>query len=80
MFLKNTDIYVMINSSLEIKDNEYQIKFSKNQFDLDFVKSILAFINQKLSIKEASFAENVKDADMESGFEKDDYFTHLDEK
>ncbi len=70
----------MINSSLEIKDSEYLIKFSKTQFDLDFVKSILAFINQKLSVKEASFAGDVKDADMESSFEKDDYFSHLDEK
>ncbi len=70
----------MINSSLEIKDNEYLIKFSKNQFDLDFVKSILAFINQKLSVKEASFTWNVKDADLESGFEKEDYFDRLDEK
>ncbi|MGI4750578.1 MAG: hypothetical protein ACRYFB_08095 [Janthinobacterium lividum] len=70
----------MINSSLEIKDSEYLIKFSKNQFDLDFVKSIVAFINQKLSVKEALPAGNVKDADMESQFEKDDYFSHLDEK
>ncbi|RYE36759.1 MAG: hypothetical protein EOP42_02120 [Sphingobacteriaceae bacterium] len=70
----------MINSSLEIKDNEYQIKFSKNQFDLDFVKSILAFINQKLSVKEALPAGNVKDVYEESNFDKDDYFSHLDEK
>ncbi len=70
----------MINSSLEIKDNEYQIKFSKNQFDLDFVKSILAFINQKLSVKEAFPAGNVKDVYAESDFDKDDYFSHLDEK
>jgi len=70
----------MINSSLEIKDNEYQIKFSKNHFDLDFVKSILAFINQKLSVKEASPAGNVKDVYEESNFDKDDYFSHLDEK
>lgn len=70
----------MINSSLEIKDNEYQIKFSKNQFDLDFVKSILAFINQKLSVKEAFPAGNVKDTYAENSFDKDDYYSHLDEK
>ncbi|MGI4805942.1 MAG: hypothetical protein ACRYFL_14340 [Janthinobacterium lividum] len=70
----------MINSSLEIKDNEYQIKFSKNQFDLDFVKSILAFINQKLSVKEALPAGNLKDSDATYSFDKDDYFSHLDEK
>ncbi|RYE36234.1 MAG: hypothetical protein EOP42_04135 [Sphingobacteriaceae bacterium] len=69
----------MINSSLEIKDNEYQIKFSKNKFDLDFVKSILAFINQKLSVKEASNTQNVKDT-LDERFDKDDYFSHLDEK
>lgn len=69
----------MTNSSLEIKDNEYQIKFSKNRFDLDFVKSILAFINQKLSVKEALPAGNVKDV-YEDDFDKDEYFSHLDEK
>ncbi|MVN22324.1 hypothetical protein [Mucilaginibacter arboris] len=69
----------MTNSSLEIKDSEYLIKFSKQQFDIDFVKSILAFINQKLSVKEASTETgNVKDA--EDNFYKDDYFSHLDEK
>ncbi len=70
----------MTNSSLEIKDSEYLIKFSKNQFDLDFVKSILAFINQKLSIKEALPAGNLEDIYTESSFENDDYFSHLDEK
>lgn len=69
----------MINSSFEIKDNEYLIKFSKHQFDLEFVKSLFAFINQKLSVKEASGFSNVKDTD-EDYFSKDDYFSHLDEK
>ncbi|RYE28570.1 MAG: hypothetical protein EOP42_16530 [Sphingobacteriaceae bacterium] len=69
----------MTNSSLEIKDSEYLIKFNKTQFDLDFVKSILAFINQKLSVKETSQSWNVKDADDEN-FYKENYFSHLDEK
>lgn len=69
----------MTNSSFEVKDTEYLIKFSKHQFDLDFVKSILAFINQKLSVKEASPCGNVKDAD-EVDFDKDEYFGRLDEK
>ncbi|MGI4022726.1 MAG: hypothetical protein ACRYFA_14575 [Janthinobacterium lividum] len=69
----------MTNSRLEIKDSEYLIKFSKTQFDLDFVKSILSFINQKLSVKEVSEIQNVKDMD-DDRFNKDDYFSHLDEK
>ncbi|MEX8547114.1 MAG: hypothetical protein V5804_05875 [Mucilaginibacter sp.] len=69
----------MTNSSFEIKDNEYLIKFSKHQFDLEFVKSLFSFINQKLSVKEASATSNVKDVD-EDYFFKDDYFSHLDEK
>ena len=68
-----------MNSSLEIKDSEYLIKFSKAQFDLDFVKSILSFINQKLSVKEVVEIQNVKDID-DDRFYKDDYFSHLDEK
>lgn len=69
----------MTNSSLEIKDSEYLIKFSKTQFDLDFVKSILSFINQKLSVKEVSENYDVKDAADDNSF-KDNYFSHLDEK
>ena len=68
------------NSSFEIKDSEYLIKFSKNQFDLDFVKSILAFINQKLSVKEAYHSGNIKDNSEYQDVGKDDYFSHLDEK
>lgn len=77
--MKRFNIETMTNSSFEVKDSEYLIKFSKQQFDLDFVKSILAFINQKLSVKEALPFGNVKDAD-EIGFDKDDYYSHLDEK
>jgi hypothetical protein len=69
----------MTNSSLEIKDSEYLIKFSKTQFDLDFVKSILSFINNKLSVKEVSETQNVKDTE-DDRFYKEDYFSHLDEK
>lgn len=69
----------MTNSSFEIKDSEYLIKFSKQQFDLNFVKSLFAFINHKLSVKEASATSNVKDVD-ENYFFKDDNFSHLDEK
>ena len=70
----------MTNSSLEIKDSEYLIKFSKTQFDLDFVKSILVFINQKLSVKEASTVRNVKDIEDKYSFDKEEYYSHLDEK
>ncbi len=78
--METINIETMTNSSLEIKDSEYLIKFSKTQFDLDFVKSILAFINQKLSIKEALPAENPEDIYAESSFENNGYFSHLDEK
>jgi len=69
----------MINSSLEIKDNEYLIKFSKQQFDLDFVKSLLTFINQKLSVKEASETLAFEDVHDRHSSEEN-YFSHLDEK
>ncbi len=69
----------MASSSLETTETEYLIKFSKNQFDMDFVRSIFSFINNKMSVKEASLARNVKDAESQD-FWKDDYFGHLDEK
>ncbi len=68
----------MTNASLKTTETEYLIKFSVNQFDMEFVKSIFNFINQKTSVKEA-LAGNVKDAE-EGDFFKDDYFSHLDEK
>lgn len=69
----------MTNSTLETTETEYLIKFSKNQFDMDFVRSIFSFINNKLSVKEASETLDVKDAE-DYYFSKEDYFSHLDEK
>jgi hypothetical protein len=70
----------MASSSLETTETEYLIKFSKNQFDMDFVRSIFSFINNKMSVKEASENKNnVKDKE-EYSFSKHDYFSHLDEK
>ncbi len=69
----------MTNASLKTTETEYLIKFSVNQFDMEFVKSIFSFINQKMAVKEASATSNVKDVD-EDYFSKDDYFSHLDEK
>ncbi len=69
----------MTNPSLETTKTEYMIKFSVNQFDMDFVKSIFSFINNKIAVKEASLAGNVKDAENQD-FWKEDYFSHLDEK
>ena len=69
----------MASSSLETTETEYLIKFSVNKFDVDFVKSIFNFINNKIAVKEASLARNVKDAESQD-FWKDDYFGHLDEK
>ncbi|WP_299291938.1 hypothetical protein [uncultured Mucilaginibacter sp.] len=69
----------MTNASLKTTETEYLIKFSVNQFDMEFVKSIFSFINQKMAVKEASATSNVKDVD-EDYFSKNDYFSHLDEK
>lgn len=68
----------MTNASLKTTETEYLIKFSVNQFDMEFVKSIFNFINNKTMVKEAS-ATNVKDTESDD-FDKDDYFSHLDEK
>lgn len=78
MFLKKFYLEKMTNSSLKTTETEYHIKFSVNQFDMDFVKSIFSFINNKIAVKEA-LATNVKDAEEHDYF-KDDYFGHLDEK
>lgn len=79
-FWKRFNIKVMASSSLETTETEYLIKFSKNQFDMDFVRSIFSFINNKMSVKEASEnRNNVKDKE-EYNFSKHDYFSHLDEK
>ena len=70
---------MMTNPNLKTTETEYLIKFSVNQFDMEFVKSIFSFINQKIAVKEALTTSNVKDVD-DDYFSKDDYFSHLDEK
>jgi hypothetical protein len=61
----------MTNASLKTTETEYLIKFSVNQFDMEFVRSIFSFINQKMAVKEVS-ATNVKDAQGHDFF-KDDW-------
>lgn len=67
-------------SSIEITENEYLIKLSKENFDLAFINQLLKRIQSETLF--SSF-KNSCDDDLISrsrGFDGGSYFSHLDEK
>lgn len=67
-------------STIEITDNEYLIKLSKENFDLAFINQLLKRIQTEVLF--ASFNNSATDDDIISrgAFERGSYFSHLDEK
>jgi hypothetical protein len=67
----------MINTSLEITENEYLIKLNRNKFNLSFIRSLLKIVEvSDHSEDDAFYEQDLKNA----GSEKTDYYSHLDEK
>lgn len=67
-------------STIEITDNEYLIKLSKENFDLAFINQLLKRIQTEVLF--SSFNNTSTDDDIMSrgAFERSSYFSHLDEK
>jgi hypothetical protein len=69
----------MVNTSLEITENEYLIKLNRNTFDLSFIRSLLKIVEisgsneHTLPVEEHVFA-------TEKTSKENDYYSHLDEK
>lgn len=68
-------------STIEITENEYLIKLSKENFDLAFINQLLKRIQSEVLF--SSFKHVEQDDDLKSrnaGTERGSYYSHLDEK
>ena len=68
-------------SSIEITENEYLIKLSKENFDLAFINQLLKRIQSETLF--SSFKNTSDNDDLigrNASFERGSYFSHLDEK
>jgi hypothetical protein len=64
-------------STIEITDNEYLIKLSKENFDLAFINQLLKRIQSEVLF--SSFKGDDSE-DITNRIERGSYFSHLDEK
>jgi len=70
----------MTNSILEITENEYLIKLSRNNFNLSFIRSLLKMVEvaepaeDNMMVKERHMAPN------QNYSSEPDYFSSLEEK
>lgn len=68
----------MINTSLEITENDYLIKFSRSKFDVSFIRNLLKIVE----VSDASdYRSNIeRDFSHEQTLISPDYYSHLDDK
>jgi hypothetical protein len=68
----------MTNTSLEITENEYLIKFSRSTFDVSFIRNLLKIVE----VSNQSENYTIKDRDMSNDMVliSPDYYSHLDDK
>jgi hypothetical protein len=68
----------MINTCLEITENEYLIKLNRSKFNLSFIRSLLKIVEvSDQSEEELAFDRSFGDDAQSSNA---DYYSHLDEK
>ena len=68
----------MINTSLEITENDYLIKFSRSKFDVSFIRNLLKIVE----VSDQSDYRANADTSMASDLVliSPDYYSHLDDK
>lgn len=69
----------MINSMLEITENEYLIKLNRQNFNLSFIRSLLKMVEVANPI-EIDYAEDRFTSRDKVISSEPDYFSSLDEK
>lgn len=67
-------------SSIEITENEYLIKLSKENFDLAFINQLLKRIQSETLFSSFKNSDNDDLIGRNASFERGSYFSHLDEK
>jgi len=68
----------MINTSLEITENEYLIKFNRSKFDLSFIRNLLTIVEISNPSEDHAIADKNFSSHGVSAIA--DYYSHLDEK
>ena len=67
----------MINTSIEITENDYLIKLNRSKFDLSFIRSLLKIVEvSNPSEDDAIYDKNFTGSTSANS----DYYSHLDEK
>jgi len=69
----------MINSMLEITENEYLIKLNRQNFNLSFIRSLLKMVEVANPAEETNYNEDRYTRNQIISSEPD-YFSSLDEK
>lgn len=67
----------MVNTSLEITENEYLIKFSRSKFDVSFIRNLLKIVEVSNPQEDYVTTDNNSN-DMV--LISPDYYSHLDDK
>lgn len=68
----------MINTSVEITESEYLIKFNRSKFDLSFIRNLLRIVEISNPSEDHAIAD--KNFSNESLAVNPDYYSHLDDK
>ena len=68
----------MTNTSLEITENEYLIKFSRSKFDLSFIRNLLRIA--EISNPQEDYIVAGKNFSESATSASPDYYSRIDEK
>lgn len=78
--VKHLNTKVMVNSMLEITENEYLIKLNRQNFNLSFIRSLLKIV-EVANPSETEEANYLHERHVSQGTSSEpDYFSSLEEK
>ena len=78
--LENIHTNVMINSMLEITENEYLIKLNRQNFNLSFIRSLLKMVEVANPAEETNYYEDRYVSRNQIDSSEPDYFSSIEEK
>ena len=71
---------VMVNSMLEITENEYLIKLNRQNFNLSFIRSLLKMVEVANPAEETNYNEDRYVSHNQITSSEPDYFSSIEEK
>ncbi len=71
---------VMVNSMLEITENEYLIKLNRQNFNLSFIRSLLKMVEVANPAEETNYNEDRYVSRKQITSSEPDYFSSIEEK